>query len=97
MLELVISVEVLWDVSCGANGEEARRTASVIGNEFNIQGFYIPSSFPPRHTQNGFQIYQVRTVRLLAVSDCNCTLYELRRQTIDFFDLRICGDGAATF
>lgn len=97
MLELVISVEVVWDVSCGANEEEARGTASVIGNGFNIQGFDILSSFPPRRTQNVFQIYQVRAVRLLAVSDCSCTLYELRRQTIDFFDLQICWDGTATF
>ena len=73
------------------------RTADVVGTQFDIQGFYVPSSSPPRHTHNGFQVYQLRTVRLLAKSDCSCTLYELGRQKIHFCDLQICLDGAATF
>lgn len=94
MLELAISFEVLWDVSCGAS---RGRTANVVGSQFHIQEFYVPSSSPPRRTHNGFQVYQLRTVRLLAMSDCSCTLYGLGTQKIDFCDLQICLEGAATF
>lgn len=72
------------------------RTADVLGSQFNIQGFYVPSS-SPRRTHSVFQVYQLRTVRLLATSDCSCTLYGLGRQKIHFCELEICLDGAATF
>lgn len=76
------------------------RTDYVLASQFNIQGFYNSSSSPPRHTHSGIRAYQLRTMRLLrllATSDCTCTLYGLGRQKMHFCDLQICLDGAASF
>lgn len=42
------------------------RAANSVRSQFIIQGFYVPFCSPPRHTHKGFQVSQLRAVRLLA-------------------------------